>query len=115
MKLKVVLCLLSIFSACAPEPSDVKVIVGATLVDSSGKHAMDHAVIVVEGSTIRAVGPQATVPIPAGSQKIDGAGKTVAPREGDGVIAAGNAANLVLMSDGKVERTMVNGEWADSK
>jgi N-acetylglucosamine-6-phosphate deacetylase len=115
MKLKVILCFLSILGGCAPQPSDVKVIVGATIVDSSGKHAMDHGVIVVEGSTIRAVGPQATVPIPAGSQKIDGAGKTVAPREGEGALAAGNAANLILMTDGKVEKTMVNGEWTDSK
>jgi N-acetylglucosamine-6-phosphate deacetylase len=112
MKRKVVVCLLLILSACAPAPSDVKVIVGATLFDSSGKRAMDYAVIVVEGSTIRAVGPQATIPIPAGSQKIDGAGKTVAPRNGE--IAVGNSANLVLMKDGKVERTMVNGEWTDS-
>jgi len=115
MKLSVVLCFLFTLGGCAPEPSGVKVIVGATLVDSSGKHAMDHAVIVVEGSTIRAVGPQATVPIPAGSEKIDGAGKTVAPREGAGPISAGNAADLVLIRDGRVERTMINGEWTDSK
>jgi N-acetylglucosamine-6-phosphate deacetylase len=112
MKRKAVICLLLFLGGCAPEPSDIKVIVGATLVDSSGQHAMDHAVIVVEGSTIRAVGPQATTPIPAGSEKIDGAGKTVAPR--DGAIAVGNPANLVLMIDGKIERSMVNGEWTDS-
>jgi N-acetylglucosamine-6-phosphate deacetylase len=113
MKLKVVSCLLLVLAGCAPQPSDVKVIVGATLVNASGKHEMNHAVIVVEGSTIRAIGPQATTPIPAGSQKIDGAGKTVAPR--DGAIAVGNAANLILINDGKVERTMVNGEWTGSQ
>jgi hypothetical protein len=112
MKLIVVSCFLLLLAACAPEPSDVKVIVGATLVDASGEHQMNHAVIVVEGSVIRAVGPQATTPIPPGSQKVNGAGKTVAPR--NGTIAAGNPANLVLMQEGRVERTMVNGEWTGS-
>jgi N-acetylglucosamine-6-phosphate deacetylase len=112
MKLKVVSCFFLLLAGCAPQPSHVKVIVGAKLVNASGEHEMNHAVIVVEGSTIRAVGPQATTPIPAGSHKVDGAGKTVAPR--NGAIAVGNAANLVLINDGKVEKTMVNGEWTGS-
>jgi imidazolonepropionase-like amidohydrolase len=109
------LFLIAALLACAPVPSNVKVIVGGTLLDPSGKPAVDHAVIVVEGDTVRAVGPQAMVPIPAGSHKVDGTGKSIAPVEGTGPVEAGKAANFVLISGGRIERTMKNGEWVESR
>lgn len=111
MKFSVPIVLAAMLAACSPTPSNVKVIVGATLLDPSGKPVLEHSVVVVEGASIRAVGPQAMVPIPAGSHKTDGAGKWVAPAPGSGAIEAGKPANLVVRTGERVERTMQNGEW----
>jgi hypothetical protein len=110
MKFYCPLVLAAALAACAPTPSNVKVIVGATLLDPAGNPVMEHSVVVVDGANVRSVGPQAMVPIPAGSEKVDGAGKTVAPAAG-GAIEAGKPANLVLRTGDQVERTMQNGEW----
>jgi hypothetical protein len=115
MKLLLSAACLAALSACAPEPSDIKVIVGGRLVDASGKVAFEHAVVVIDGPTVRAVGRQADIPIPAASSRVSGAGKTIAPQKGSDSIEPGKPANLVLISDGRVERAMQNGEWLDLK
>lgn len=59
--------------------SNVKVIKGGNLIDGTGGPAVEDAVIVVEGSTIKAVGAGSDVSIPEGAQIIDASGKTVVP------------------------------------
>ncbi len=115
MKLRLSIACFAALSACAPEPSDIKVIVGGRLVDARGKVAFEHAVVVIDGPTVRAVGRQADIPIPAASSRVSGAGKIIAPREGSGSIEPGKPANLVLIGNGRVERAMENGEWMDLK
>lgn len=55
------------------------VILGARLIDGSGAEPIEDAIIVVEGTRIRAAGPRASIPVPKGGQRIDATGKTVMP------------------------------------
>jgi imidazolonepropionase-like amidohydrolase len=49
------------------------------LIDGHGGDPVEGAVVLVEGKTIAAVGPAATVRIPKGAEVIDASGKTVMP------------------------------------
>ena len=49
------------------------------LVDGAGGPPVSNSVVIVAGSRIRAVGTRANMPIPAGVEKIDGAGKFLVP------------------------------------
>ncbi len=55
------------------------VLAGGRLIDGYGGPPIDNAVIIIEGNTIRAVGIQAEVPIPAGAKVIDTNGYTMMP------------------------------------
>jgi imidazolonepropionase-like amidohydrolase len=67
-------------TACKPsEESNAKAIIGAVLIDGQGGPPISDSVVVVSGSRIRAAGLRANVPIPAGSEKINGAGKFLVP------------------------------------
>src|ERR1044071_1602514 len=57
----------------------VVAIVGATLIDGNGGPAIPDATIVVRGKRIAAVGPRASVKVPAGARVIDATGKFVTP------------------------------------
>ena len=57
----------------------VTAIVGARLIDGAGGPPVDDAVILVENGRIRAAGARRQVSIPAGSTRIDAAGKVVIP------------------------------------
>jgi imidazolonepropionase-like amidohydrolase len=76
-----VLCFAALWNVgCKPsEDSNVKAIVGAVLIDGTGGGPVTDSVVVIAGSRIRAVGSRANVPIPAGSEKIDGRGKFLLP------------------------------------
>ena len=54
-------------------------IVGATLIDGNGGPAASDVTIVVHGKRIVAVGPRASVRVPAGARMIDGTGKFATP------------------------------------
>jgi imidazolonepropionase-like amidohydrolase len=54
-------------------------IVGATLVDGTGKPAVNDSVVVVDKGRIVAAGPRASVKIPNGATKFDATGKTLLP------------------------------------
>jgi hypothetical protein len=95
-----------LLSACSvPTESGVKVIVGARVENPR----MDHSVVVIAEGKIRAVGTQAAVPVPKGSEITSGLGMTVMPLDGSGPLEAGAPANLVLK--GPTKRVMRNGEW----
>src|SRR5436305_1882416 len=55
------------------------VLAGGRLIDGYGGRPIENAVIVVEGNTIRAVGPESAVKIPAGAKVIDTNGYTMMP------------------------------------
>jgi imidazolonepropionase-like amidohydrolase len=55
------------------------VLAGGRLIDGFGGPPMENAVIVIEGNTIRAVGPESAVKIPTGARVIDTNGYTVMP------------------------------------
>lgn len=65
-------------------PSPFTAIEGATVIDGVSPEPIRDAVIVLEGTMIRAVGPREEVPIPGGAQRINAAGKTILP----GIISA---------------------------
>ncbi len=67
--------------ALAPLPAAAatQAFVGATVIDGTGKAAIPDGVVVVTDGKVAAVGPRASVRIPAGAQHIDVAGKTIMP------------------------------------
>src|SRR6267378_4192283 len=55
------------------------VLAGGRLIDGYGGPPIENAVVVIDGNTIRAVGPESAVPIPAGAKVIDTNGYTMMP------------------------------------
>jgi len=62
-----------------PEQPAVTSIVGAVLIDGTGGPPISDSVVTIENGRIRAVGSRVSLPVPAEAEKIDGAGKFVAP------------------------------------
>jgi imidazolonepropionase-like amidohydrolase len=54
-------------------------LVGARIIDGTGAPALEGGTVVVRDGRIAAVGPAATVPVPAGATRIDLAGMTIVP------------------------------------
>ncbi len=80
MNRRVLLAIAALLSAsCHPPETKWKAIIGAVLIDGTGRPPIPDAVIVTEGSRIRGAGPRPLVPVPAGSVKMDGKGKYVVP------------------------------------
>jgi hypothetical protein len=66
----------ALLTACKPpEETRITAIIGAVLIDASSAPPISRSVLVVAGSRIRSIGEQASTPVPAGSDKINGAGK----------------------------------------
>jgi imidazolonepropionase-like amidohydrolase len=71
-------------AACqtVPQPgpaSDLTAIIGATVIDGASGSPIQNAVLVIEGDTIRSLGAQGSVEIPANARRIDATGKTIMP------------------------------------
>ena len=67
-------------TAQQPETSaDTTVIVGATIIDGISDAPIENGVLVIEGDTIRSIGAQGAVELPANGRRIDAAGKTLMP------------------------------------
>lgn len=83
MRTLVLLPLLALAAAIAPltaQPqASVTAIVGATVIDGSGRAPMSDAVIVIEGARIAAVGLRAAVTVPESATIVDGKGRWVVP------------------------------------
>ncbi|MEO7963646.1 MAG: amidohydrolase family protein, partial [Gemmatimonadaceae bacterium] len=71
--------LAKISRAVQPVASGSVALVGATLIDGSGRDAIPDAVVVVSGGKIRAAGARASVTIPPGAKRIDVKGRTIIP------------------------------------
>lgn len=64
--------------------AQVRVFVGATIIDGNGGKPIADGVVLVDGKRIKAVGPRARVAIPADAERIDVAGKYIMPGIMDG-------------------------------
>ncbi|MEO6214302.1 MAG: amidohydrolase family protein [Vicinamibacterales bacterium] len=106
------------FTVKGDKPSGVIALVGARVLTMAGLKpgaiagtpgVIEHATIVIEGNRITAIGPAASVQIPAGAKRVDVKGKTIMPGivdvhahlggEGDGLLAESSwplAANLAF-------------------
>src|SRR5436309_9596943 len=54
-------------------------VVGATLIDGTGRPPLTPVTVIIEADRVAGVGPAATTPVPAGSTVIDGRGKFLTP------------------------------------
>jgi imidazolonepropionase-like amidohydrolase len=83
-KTLIILCVALIFLALFPldlEAKKAKTIafVGATLIDGTGASPVQNTVVLIEGSTIKAVGSKSEVQIPEKAKVIDVSGKYILP------------------------------------
>jgi imidazolonepropionase-like amidohydrolase len=62
-----------------PAAAATQAFTGATVIDGTGRAPIPDAVVVVTDGKVAAVGPRASVRIPAGAERIDVAGKTIMP------------------------------------
>jgi len=99
-------------AAC--QRSDVKVLIGATVVTAPGSPPIEDGVIVVAGRKVRSVGMRKDVPIPQDSERTDLTGKWITADTG-GRLAPGEPANLIVLNSPQhgapVVRRMADGEW----
>jgi imidazolonepropionase-like amidohydrolase len=82
----IVVALLALFIGYAPlwAQSRAVVIQGGTLIDGTGRPAVEDAAVVFEGGRIQEVGNRGEVKIPRGAQVIEAKGKTILPGLIDG-------------------------------
>src|SRR3954454_17202498 len=81
----------------AQQPGSTITFTGARVIDGTDRPPFDNATLVVRGGKIVALGPAASVTVPAGAQRVPLAGKTVIP----GLVNAhGHVGNTVGMEQG---------------
>jgi Tol biopolymer transport system component/imidazolonepropionase-like amidohydrolase len=73
-------------SVPADVPQGVTALVGARIITMAREDGgvIEDGVVIVDGNRIRAVGPRASTPIPAGARQVDVAGRTIIPGMIDG-------------------------------
>jgi imidazolonepropionase-like amidohydrolase len=71
--------LAAISQSVKPVAEGTVALVGATLVDGTGRDAVPNATVVVANGRVAAAGPSAATPVPAGARRIDVHGKTIVP------------------------------------
>ena len=67
------------FTQAYAAPSGRTALTGARIVTMKGDEVIEDGVVVLNGNRIEAVGPRASVSVPAGARVIDVAGKTIMP------------------------------------
>lgn len=102
----------------------VKVLIGATTVQTPYAPPLKDSIIVIAGSKIRAVGLRQDVPVPQASDRTDLTGQWIVPAPGS-KIDAGETANLMVLdhepkgvtpaSPQDVGAQIVAGEWQAPK
>ncbi|MEZ5361116.1 MAG: amidohydrolase family protein [Bryobacterales bacterium] len=77
--------LITLLLACAGTPTaqtpaePVTAIVGATLIDGTGKPPLQDAIVLVQSGHVRAAGPRTSISVPEDAEVIDATGKTLIP------------------------------------
>jgi imidazolonepropionase-like amidohydrolase len=72
-------CLVLTADPSQTQSSDVKALVGGTLIDGYGSTPIRNSVVIIEGERIKAVGQVGTITIPAGAEVISTEGMSVLP------------------------------------
>jgi imidazolonepropionase-like amidohydrolase/Tol biopolymer transport system component len=67
------------FQADFDRPTGIVALVGGTVISMNGDEVIRDATVVVEGNRITAVGPSASVAVPAGAQRVDVTGRYLMP------------------------------------
>ena len=75
---------LLVLAACSPQPPLAQALTtialtGARVIDGTGRAPLEQATLVISNGRIQAVGAPDAVQIPAGSERVDVAGKTIMP------------------------------------
>lgn len=114
--MKYLLFALAMTLAGCTEPTvepGLKAIVGGILEPSLDAEAIPYSVIIIAGGKIRALGPQASTPVPKGAETITAKGKKIRPMPYDAKLEPGSPASLFVFDaeTGTPERIMRDGEW----
>jgi imidazolonepropionase-like amidohydrolase len=89
-------------------PRKVIVFEGARLIAGDGRPAIDNAAFVIEGDTVTAVGPNASVRVPAGAVHVDLTGKTVMPGIVDAHTHPGYRRRLTFSADNYTRENLLD-------
>ena len=68
-----------VLAGCKPDDTRLTAIIGAVLIDGNGGAPVSDSIVIISGSRVRAAGLRANIPVPAGSDKIDGRGHFAVP------------------------------------
>src|ERR1044071_3924201 len=75
--------LILLFALSASAQTNVKALVGGTLIDGYGSTPIRNSVVIIEGDRIKAVGQVGTLAIPRGAELISTEGRSVLPGLGN--------------------------------
>ena len=112
---RIVLVAAVLLASCS-EPSvepGLKALVGGRLEASLNAEPIAFSVVVISGGKIRAVGSQASTPVPKGAETINAKGKVIRPMPYNATIATGQPANFIVLKadDYAPDSIMQDGEW----
>jgi hypothetical protein len=114
--MKYAVCLLAVLLCGCAEPEvepGLKAIVGGRIEPSLESEPIPFGIIVIAGGKIRAIGPQASTPVPKGAETIAAKGKLLRPMPYDAKLVEGSPANLMMFdaATGAPDSIMSDGEW----
>ena len=124
LRLKLALLALALaLAGCTKQPGErVKAIVGATLMDGTGRPPTLNAVVVVEDALIVDLGEAAAVDIPPEAAVVQAQGKFIFPADLNQPLGRGGPADLLIVSvnpatdpeyTSKTRGRMRAGHWAE--
>ena len=79
MRTLITLSLVVLAGCTAPTNSNVKALVGGTLIDGSGHAPIPDSVVIVKEGRIISAGARSAVPVPAGAERLDATNKFIVP------------------------------------
>jgi imidazolonepropionase-like amidohydrolase len=99
-----VVCAIAV-PATAQQAGTTTAVVGATIIDGTGRPPVPNGAIVIDGGKITAIGPRSTVKIPPGARVIDATGKHVIPGLMDANVhlILGSAIEFIVRYEGRYE------------
>lgn len=78
MRMRMLVTILSVICAF-PAAAQMRAFTGATIIDGNGGKPIANGVVLIDGRTIKAVGPASRVAIPKDAERIDVSGKYIVP------------------------------------
>lgn len=112
--LRILFAIVALAALTGCQEADTKVLIGGTCIPAAGAAPIEDSIILISGSTIRAVGVRKDVPVPQNSERTNLEGKWILP-SGVEPIAPGQPANLAIYNSpqpsGTPVRRMTDGKW----